>query len=61
MGRREEGEGGRAEGIQLFARRELDPDVLGTAELKELKQLIESLGLEVASLCGDTGGPRYRI
>ncbi|WP_238177890.1 sugar phosphate isomerase/epimerase family protein [Paenibacillus contaminans] len=48
-----------AEGIQLFARRELDPEVLGTADRKELKQLIDSLGLEVASLCGDTGGPRF--
>lgn len=45
--------------MQLYARRELDPDNLSKADRLEIRKLIDSLGLEIPALCGDTGGPRF--
>ncbi|WJH36589.1 sugar phosphate isomerase/epimerase family protein [Paenibacillus aurantius] len=46
-----------ADGVQLYAvKGEMDPDNLSTAQRKELKDYIASLGLEISALCGDMGG-----
>lgn len=45
-----------AEGVQIHAvNGETDPEALTPAARKELKQYIDSLGLEIAALCGDLG------
>lgn len=45
-----------ADGVQIYARGELDPDHLSPADRIELKQYIRSMGLELSALCGDLGG-----
>lgn len=45
-----------AEGVQVHAvSGETDPEELTASARKELKQYIESLGLEISALCGDLG------
>ncbi|MFD0712902.1 sugar phosphate isomerase/epimerase family protein [Paenibacillus sp. GCM10027626] len=46
-----------AEGVQIYAvSGEMDPATLSTTDRKELKAYIDSMGLEIAALCGDLGG-----
>jgi len=50
-----------AEGVQIYAvGGEMDPDRLSATDRQELKAYIESLGLEVAALCGDLGGHGFQ-
>lgn len=45
-----------AEGVQIYAvRGEMEPSALSADDRRELKQYIDSLGLEIAALCGDLG------
>jgi len=51
-----------ADGVQIYAvSGEMDPDNLSTLQRIELKEYIESLGLEVAALCGDLGGHGFQL
>lgn len=50
-----------AEGVQIYAvKGEMDPDNLSTAARKELKDYINSLGLEISALCGDLAGHGFQ-
>lgn len=50
-----------AEGVQIYATHgEMDPANLSQAQRKELKDYIESLGLEISALCGDLGGHGFQ-
>lgn len=50
-----------ADGVQIHAvRGEMVPENLSTGDRKELKAYIDSLGLEVAALCGDLGGHGFQ-
>lgn len=50
-----------AEGVQIYAvSGEMDPAVLSAAARRELKDYIESLGLEISALCGDLGGHGFQ-
>lgn len=50
-----------ADGVQIYAvSGEMDPDNLSTAARKELKDYIESLGLEISALVGDLGGHGFQ-
>jgi sugar phosphate isomerase/epimerase len=50
-----------ADGVQLYAvKGELDPANLSTAQRKELKDRIASLGLEISALVGDLGGHGFQ-
>jgi sugar phosphate isomerase/epimerase len=44
-----------AEGVQIYARNEMEPNALTTQARSELKDYIASLGLEISALCGDLG------
>lgn len=50
-----------ADGVQIYAvSGEMDPDQLSSGARKELKAFIESLGLEISTLCGDLGGHGFQ-
>ncbi|GIP32737.1 sugar phosphate isomerase/epimerase [Paenibacillus sp. J2TS4] len=50
-----------AEGVQIYAvKGEMDPANLNAAQRKELKDYIDSLGLEISALCGDLGGHGFQ-
>lgn len=50
-----------ADGVQIYAvQGEMDPAMLGAAQRREWKALIESLGLEVSALVGDLGGHGFQ-
>lgn len=50
-----------AEGVQIYAvDGEMDPDRLSADDRRELKQYIDSLGLEISALCGDLGGHGFQ-
>ncbi|CAH0119520.1 MULTISPECIES: sugar phosphate isomerase/epimerase [unclassified Paenibacillus] len=50
-----------ADGVQIYAvAGEMDPDALSSAARKELKDYIQSLGLEVSALVGDLGGHGFQ-
>lgn len=50
-----------ADGVQIYAvEGEMDPARLTTAARMELKDYIDSLGLEIAALCGDLGGHGFQ-
>ncbi|WP_144933847.1 sugar phosphate isomerase/epimerase [Paenibacillus sp. 32O-W] len=50
-----------AEGVQIYAvKGEMDPANLNAAARRELKDYIESLGLEISALCGDLGGHGFQ-
>lgn len=50
-----------ADGVQIWAvRGEMDPGNLTAAARKELKDYIDSLGLEISALCGDLGGHGFQ-
>ncbi|MFD0620610.1 MULTISPECIES: sugar phosphate isomerase/epimerase [Paenibacillus] len=50
-----------ADGVQIYAvKGEMDPDNLSTAQRKELKEYIASLGLEISALVGDLGGHGFQ-
>lgn len=50
-----------AEGVQIYAvSGEMDPDNLSAAARKELRDYIDSLGLEISALCGDLGGHGFQ-
>ncbi|PYI55798.1 sugar phosphate isomerase/epimerase family protein [Paenibacillus flagellatus] len=50
-----------AQGVQIYAvKGEMDPDNLSPAARRELKDYIESLGLEISALCGDLGGHGFQ-
>jgi sugar phosphate isomerase/epimerase len=50
-----------AEGVQIYAvSGEMDPANLSAGARKELKAYIDSLGLEIAALCGDLGGHGFQ-
>ncbi|MDF2662705.1 MAG: sugar phosphate isomerase/epimerase [Paenibacillus sp.] len=45
-----------AEGVQIYAvKGEMEPEALTGPARKELKKVIESMGLEISALCGDLG------
>lgn len=45
-----------AEGVQLYAWNELDPQVLSAADIKKVKKTAANCGQEVTALCGELGG-----
>lgn len=50
-----------ADGVQIYAvKGEMDPDNLTPAARRELKDYIESLGLEISALVGDLGGHGFQ-
>lgn len=50
-----------AEGVQIYAvSGEMDPANLSAGQRKDLKDYIDSLGLEVAALCGDLAGHGFQ-
>lgn len=50
-----------ADGVQIYAvHGEMDPANLTPTNRRELKQYIESLGLEISALCGDLGGHGFQ-
>lgn len=50
-----------ADGVQIYAvSGEMDPANLTPTARKELRQYIESLGLEISALCGDLGGHGFQ-
>jgi len=50
-----------ADGVQIYAvSGEMDPDNLSTAQRKELKEYIASLGLEISALVGDLSGHGFQ-
>jgi sugar phosphate isomerase/epimerase len=50
-----------ADGVQIYAvQGEMDPDNLSTAQRKEWKDFIGSLGLEISALVGDLGGHGFQ-
>lgn len=50
-----------AEGVQLYAvTGEMAPENLSPSQRKQLKDMVDSLGLEVAALCGDLGGHGFQ-
>jgi L-ribulose-5-phosphate 3-epimerase len=50
-----------AEGVQIYAvSGEMDPANLNASQRKELKEYIQSLGLEISALCGDLGGHGFQ-
>ncbi|KKO54927.1 sugar phosphate isomerase/epimerase family protein [Paenibacillus sp. DMB20] len=50
-----------AEGVQIYAvKGEMDPAVLTSENKKELKSLLDGLGLEISALCGDLGGHGFQ-
>jgi sugar phosphate isomerase/epimerase len=50
-----------ADGVQIYAvAGEMDPDNLSAAARRELKDYIESLGLEISALVGDLGGHGFQ-
>ncbi|UVI27508.1 sugar phosphate isomerase/epimerase family protein [Paenibacillus spongiae] len=50
-----------ADGVQIYAvSGEMDPDNLSTAQRKELKDYIASLGLEISALVGDLAGHGFQ-
>ncbi|CAM2844139.1 sugar phosphate isomerase/epimerase family protein [Paenibacillus sediminis] len=49
------------DGVQIYAvHGEMDPANLTSSKRKELKDYIESLGLEISALCGDLGGHGFQ-
>jgi len=49
------------DGVQIYAvSGEMDPDNLSTAQRKELKDYISSLGLEISALVGDLAGHGFQ-
>lgn len=50
-----------ADGVQIYAvDGEMAPENLSAASRKELKNYIDTLGLEVSALCGDLGGHGFQ-
>lgn len=50
-----------ADGVQIYAvDGEMDPRRLSAAARRELRDEIESLGLEISALCGDLGGHGFQ-
>lgn len=50
-----------ADGVQIYAvSGEMDPAVLTGSKRKELRNYIESLGLEISALCGDLAGHGFQ-
>lgn len=50
-----------ADGVQIYAvSGEMDPDNLSTAQRKDLKSYIASLGLEISALVGDLSGHGFQ-
>lgn len=50
-----------AEGVQIYAvSGEMDPAALTAGKRKELREYIESLGLEISALCGDLAGHGFQ-
>lgn len=50
-----------AEGVQIYAvSGEMDPAELTAGKRKELREYIESLGLEISALCGDLAGHGFQ-
>jgi sugar phosphate isomerase/epimerase len=50
-----------ADGVQIYAvSGEMDPANLSSAARKELREYIDSLGLEISALCGDLGGHGFQ-
>ncbi|GGD66183.1 sugar phosphate isomerase/epimerase family protein [Paenibacillus nasutitermitis] len=50
-----------ADGVQIYAvSGEMDPDNLNTAQRKEMKDYIGSLGLEISALVGDLAGHGFQ-
>ena len=50
-----------ADGVQIYAvSGEMDPDNRSTAQRKELKEYIASLGLEISALVGDLSGHGFQ-
>jgi L-ribulose-5-phosphate 3-epimerase len=51
-----------AEGVQIYAvKGEMDPENVTPSMRKELKSLIDTLGLEVSALVGDLGGHGFQV
>lgn len=50
-----------AEGVQIYAvKGEMDPANMTPAKRKELKSMLDGLGLEISALCGDLGGHGFQ-
>lgn len=50
-----------ADGVQIYAvSGAMDPANLSSAQRKELKDYIDSLGLQISALCGDLGGHGFQ-
>lgn len=50
-----------AQGVQIYAvSGEMDPAALTPSARRELKDYIDSLGLEISALCGDLGGHGFQ-
>ncbi len=50
-----------ADGVQIYAvSGEMDPDVLTGTKRRELRSLIDGLGLEISALCGDLAGHGFQ-
>lgn len=50
-----------ADGVQIYAvSGEMDPTNLTNKDRRELKDFIESIGLEISALCGDLGGVGFQ-
>jgi sugar phosphate isomerase/epimerase len=50
-----------ADGVQIYAvSGEMSPENISSAARKNLKSMIEGLGLEISALCGDLGGHGFQ-
>ncbi|MCQ4088528.1 sugar phosphate isomerase/epimerase [Saccharibacillus sp. JS10] len=50
-----------AEGVQIYAvSGEMDPDNLTSTQRRELRSLIDGLGLDISALCGDLAGHGFQ-